>query len=95
MPSAEKLAEFVHWCQQHLRGDEKGEAHIFLDHLFQALGWAGGLKDAGATLEMRVPKTDQGGVTLVLEWAIRRPHLRSPNSIGGKGGLAHAGSASS
>jgi SAM-dependent methyltransferase len=69
MPSAEKLAEFVQWCQQHLTGDEKGEAQIFLDHLFQAFGWAGGLKDAGATLEMRVPKTDQGGVAFAdLVW---------------------------
>ncbi len=69
MPSAEKLTEFVRWCQQHLTGDEKGEAQIFLDHLFQALGWAGGLKDAGATLEMRVPKTDQGGVAFAdLVW---------------------------
>jgi hypothetical protein len=32
MPSAEKLAEFAAWCRQHLDGDEKGEAQIFLDH---------------------------------------------------------------
>jgi len=68
-PSAEKLTEFVHWCRQYLTGDEKGEAQIFLDHLFQALDWAGGLKEAGATLEMRVPKADQGGTAFAdLVW---------------------------
>ena len=69
MPSAEKLAEFVAWCRQHLTGDEKGEAQIFLDHLFVAFGWPGGLKAAGATLEMRVPKNDAGGTAFAdLVW---------------------------
>ncbi|MEK7675308.1 MAG: DNA methyltransferase [Verrucomicrobiota bacterium] len=69
MPSAEKLAEFVAWCRQHLTGDEKGEAQIFLDHLFAAFGWPGGLKAAGATLEMRVPKNDAGGTAFAdLVW---------------------------
>jgi hypothetical protein len=36
-----------------LKGDEKGEAQVFLDRLFQAFGWAG-YKEAGATLEGRV-----------------------------------------
>ena len=61
MPSREKLAEFTAWCANHIKGDEKGEAQIFLDHLFQAFGWAGGLKEAGATLEMRVSRADGGG----------------------------------
>ncbi len=30
MPSPEKLAEFVAWCQKHITGDEKGQAQIFL-----------------------------------------------------------------
>ena len=69
MPSQDKLAEFVTWVKQHLTGDEKGEAQIFLDHLFQALGWTGGLKEAGATLEMRVPKADAGGTAFAdLVW---------------------------
>jgi len=38
MPSAEKLTEFVAWVRQHLTGDEKGEAQLFLDRLFQAFG---------------------------------------------------------
>ena len=41
MPSREKLAEFVAWCQKHITGDEKGEAQIFLDRLFQAFGQPG------------------------------------------------------
>jgi len=30
------LAGFVAWCGEHIRGDEKGEAQLFLDHLFRA-----------------------------------------------------------
>jgi SAM-dependent methyltransferase len=60
MPSAEKLAEFVQWRRQHLSGDEKGEAQLFLDHLFRAFGHAG-LKEAGATLEFRVAKAPGPG----------------------------------
>jgi hypothetical protein len=61
MPRREQLADFTAWCAQHITGDEKGEAQIFLDHLFQAFGHAGGLKEAGATLEMRVSKADAAG----------------------------------
>jgi hypothetical protein len=60
MPDGTKLAEFVAWCQKHITGDEKGEAQIFLDRLFQAFGH-GGIKDAGGSLEMRVSKRDTGG----------------------------------
>jgi hypothetical protein len=38
MPSREKLAEFTAWCQKNITGDEKGQAQIFLDRLFQAFG---------------------------------------------------------
>ncbi len=41
-----RLQAFVDWCAAHIRGDEKDEAAIFLDHLFRALGHAG-LKEAG------------------------------------------------
>jgi len=61
MSREERLREVDAWCRQHITGDEKGEAQIFLDHLFQALGWVAGLKEAGATLEMRVPKNEAGG----------------------------------
>jgi hypothetical protein len=59
MPSEVRLQEFVEWCDQHLIGDEKGQAQIFLDRLFQAFG-LGGVFDAGA--ESRVPHPQgQGG----------------------------------
>jgi hypothetical protein len=32
----EHLDQFVQWCAAHIRGDEKGEAQIFLDRLFRA-----------------------------------------------------------
>ncbi|MSR65453.1 MAG: class I SAM-dependent DNA methyltransferase [Verrucomicrobiae bacterium] len=68
MPSTEKLSQFVAWVQQHIKGDEKGESQIFLDRLFQAFGH-GGVKEAGATLEMRVPKNDENGVAFAdLVW---------------------------
>ncbi len=38
MSREERLAEFVGWAQQHITRDEKGQAHIFLDRLFQAFG---------------------------------------------------------
>jgi hypothetical protein len=76
MPSREKLAEFTAWCANHISGDEKGEAQIFLDHLFQAFGWAGGLKEAGATLEMRLSRlfkiqTHQAAVGKCMESEVR------------------------
>lgn len=45
---------FIDYCKKHIKGDEKGEAQIFLDHLFIALGYADGLKGAGASCEYRV-----------------------------------------
>ena len=60
MPSPQKLVEFVAWVKQHLTGDEKGEAQLFLERLFQALGHAG-LKEAGATLEFRMAKSAEVG----------------------------------
>lgn len=67
MPDTAALKDVVAWTQR-LSGDEKGEAQIFLDRLFPAFG-RGGVKEAGATLEMRVPKTDQGGTAFAdLVW---------------------------
>ena len=60
MPSRDKLAEFTAWCAKHVTGDEKGDAQLFLDRLFQAFGHAG-LKEAGATLEFRVIKAAEAG----------------------------------
>ncbi len=54
------LTEFVAWVREHITGDEKGEAQIFLDRLFQAFELKG-VREAGAILEMRVKKRDEGG----------------------------------
>lgn len=65
------LESFVVWRQQHLTGDEKGEAQVFLDRLFRALGH-GGIHEAGATLEARIKKRDQGGTAFAdLMWKPR------------------------
>ena len=55
MPDGTKLAEFVAWCQKHVTGDEKGDAQLFLDRLFQAFGHAG-LKEAGPRWNSVSPK---------------------------------------
>jgi len=47
-----RLQEFIEYAGT-LGGDEKGEAQVFCDRLFQAFGHAG-YKEAGATLEYRV-----------------------------------------
>ncbi len=58
MPSlSDSLAEFVAYVGTHLSGDEKGEAADFLDHLFRAFGHDG-IREAGATRETRLAKTD-------------------------------------
>ena len=70
MNSISKTADlqgFVAWVDAHIDGDEKGEAQIFLDRLFQAFGWPG-LREAGATCELRV-KNDHGGTSFAdLVW---------------------------
>ena len=58
---------FVDWCAAHVTGDEKGEAQLFLDHLFRAFGHAG-LKGAGATCENRVRKDGGGTAFADLVW---------------------------
>lgn len=60
MPDGNKLAEFVAWCGKHITGDEKGQAQIFLDRLFQAFGQPGCL-DVGGTTEFRIRKDKEDG----------------------------------
>ncbi|HET6250963.1 MAG TPA: DNA methyltransferase [Tepidisphaeraceae bacterium] len=55
-----RLQEFVDWCAAHITGDEKGQAQIFLDHLFRGFGQKGTL-DVGGTPEMRVRKASEDG----------------------------------
>jgi len=62
-----KLQAFTQWVAQHISGDEKGEAQVYLDRLFQAFGWKG-LKEAGATCELRVKNTTGGTSFADLVW---------------------------
>ena len=52
---AQNLHAFVDYTHL-LKGDEKGEAQVFCDRLFQAFGHEG-YKEAGAELEFRIKKT--------------------------------------
>ena len=56
----EKLQAFVAWSKQFITGDEKGQAQIFLDRLFQACGQPGCL-DVGGTAEFRIRKSNEDG----------------------------------
>src|SRR3954452_8856868 len=63
-----RLEEFIQYRLQHLAGDEKGEAQVFLDRLFRAFGH-GGVREAGAALEMRVARRDNRGTAFAdLVW---------------------------
>src|SRR5215218_3640302 len=64
------LQEFVRYAQS-LEGDEKGEAQVFCDRLFQAFGHKG-YKEAGATLEYRVREKGKRTKFADLLW---RPRL--------------------
>ena len=59
----EPIASFLAWAQEYVTGDEKSQAHIFLDRLFQAFGQPGCL-DVGGSPEVRVRKAaeDGGGI---------------------------------
>jgi hypothetical protein len=45
---------FVEYTLKNIAGDDKGEAQVFLDRFFQALGYPDGFKGAGATCEFRI-----------------------------------------
>lgn len=64
-----RLTAFVEYAAR-MKGDEKGEAQVFLDRLFQGLGWPG-CKEAGAELEARI---HAGGKTKFADllWRDRR-----------------------
>jgi len=49
----ERLEQLAAYRHEHLIGDEKGEAQVFLDRLFIAFGHQG-VREAGATLESRL-----------------------------------------
>ncbi len=56
----DRLTEFAEWVDQHIRGDEKGEAQIFLDRLFQGFGQPG-ILEVGGQPEFRVRKAKEDG----------------------------------
>ncbi len=60
----ERLQSFADWSHQHITGDEKGQAQIFIDHLFLAFGQPGSL-DVGGKPEFRIKpgKEDTGGTS--------------------------------
>ena len=60
MSREETLTQFVAWAQQYITGDEKGQAQIFLDRLFQAFGQPGVL-DVGGQTEFRLRKAAEDG----------------------------------
>lgn len=62
MSIEQSLREFVEWWREHIRGDEKGEAQIFLDQLMRAFGHAGAL-EAGR-YEERVRRRRNGRTTV-------------------------------
>jgi len=70
--TSETLHKFVAFCQQHITGDEKGQAQIFLDRFFQAFGRERAL-EAGATSEQKVQKERKKGKTgfADLVWKLR------------------------
>jgi hypothetical protein len=54
-----------------LKGDEKGEAQVFCDRLFQAFGHKG-YKEAGADLEFRIKQKSTSGTSFAdLVWKPR------------------------
>ncbi len=68
--TVERMKRFVDYVRL-LKGDEKGEAQVFCDRLFQAFGHAG-YKEAGATLEERIKKGPGKGVSFAdLVWRPR------------------------
>lgn len=67
----EALREFQTYVRDHITGDEKGEAQVFLDRFFIAFGHKGH-KEAGATLEQRIKKNDSKGTSFAdLLWKPR------------------------
>ena len=74
----ESLTRFVDYAKR-LDGDEKGEAQVFCDRLFQAFGHQG-YKEAGATLEYRIKK----GRTTSFADLIWKPRLLIEMKKGGE-----------
>lgn len=62
MSIEQRLRDFVDWWREHIKGDEKSEAQIFLDHLMRAFGHAGALEVG--RYEERVRRRRNGKTTV-------------------------------
>ncbi len=62
MSIEQSLHDFITWWRSNIKGDEKGEAQIFLEHLLKAFGHPGAL-EVGA-FEERVPRKRNGKTTV-------------------------------
>ncbi|BAT52297.1 DNA modification methyltransferase related protein [Nostoc sp. NIES-3756] len=60
--TSESLNNFLVFCQQHIKGQEKKEAQTFLDRFFRAFGHEGAL-EAGASYEEAIRKGSKKGKT--------------------------------
>ncbi|MBG1258946.1 DNA methyltransferase [Nostoc commune] len=58
----ESVDNFVNFCKQHIKGQEKKEAQIFLDRFFRAFGHEGAL-EAGASYEEAIKQGSKKGKT--------------------------------
>jgi SAM-dependent methyltransferase len=58
MVNEQRLKEFVDYYTKYITGDEKGEAHVFLDRLFVAFGYPDGIKGAAGVSEKRIKFTE-------------------------------------
>jgi len=63
MTREQQLLNFVAWWKEYCKGDEKGEAQIFLDRLFRAFGHAG-VVEAGGILEDRIRRQGESRSTV-------------------------------
>lgn len=65
----DRMNEFLAYVEL-LKGDEKGEAQVFCDRLFQAFGHKG-YKEADAILEDRIKKASSKGTSFAdLVWSL-------------------------
>ena len=74
---SDRLESFVAWVADHITGDEKGEAQIFLDRLFQAFGQPGCL-DVGGTPELRIRKSREDGGGIAFAAPVQNPVVWKP-----------------
>ncbi len=62
MSIEQSLQDFIDWWRSNIKGDEKGEAQIFLDHLMRAFGHVGAL-EAGV-YESRIGRKRNGNISV-------------------------------